>query len=118
MLIELPFPDKVLWPNGRTRNHRFKAARVRLHREWAQIATRTVAPPCFAHNGEQIPVSIEVCPQGRGQAPDADNCIAAAKAYLDGIADALKVNDRAFAAPTVTFGPRTAKFFIRIGGQA
>jgi len=28
--------------------------------------------------------------------PDMDNCLAMCKAYLDGIADALKVNDRRF----------------------
>ena len=28
--------------------------------------------------------------------PDADNCLSASKAYLDGIADALGVNDRRF----------------------
>ena len=30
----------------------------------------------------------------QGGKPDADNCLAACKAYLDGVADALGINDK------------------------
>jgi hypothetical protein len=63
-----------------------------------------------------IPIHITVKPKAKGPAPDADNCVSAAKAYLDGIASALGINDRHFAAPTVTISPeRTGQFIITVG---
>jgi crossover junction endodeoxyribonuclease RusA len=35
---------------------------------------------------------------------DRDNCVAALKSYLDGIADALGVDDRLFNTPSIAFG--------------
>ena len=112
--IVLPFPDKVLWPNGRTRNHKFKAATFKKAREAAAWATKAATVRvCDA----PIPVHLTVCPKRYGPAPDADNCVSACKAYLDGIAAALSINDRHFAAPTVTVSPeRTGQFIITVGG--
>ena len=65
---------------------------------------------------EIIPVRLVVHPKPKGPKPDRDNCVAAAKAMLDGIADALKVNDRRFEAPSVTFAtPRDGRFVVEIG---
>jgi crossover junction endodeoxyribonuclease RusA len=49
-----------------------------------------------------VSIAILVQPKTRN-APDADNCVASCKAYLDGIADAMRVDDRAFAAPWIAF---------------
>jgi len=38
---------------------------------------------------------IDYYPKTRNY-PDSDNCLSASKAYLDGIADALGINDRRF----------------------
>lgn len=112
-MIVLPFPPKVLWPNGRTLNHRYKAAAFKKAREEAAWATKAAnVRVCDA----PIPVHLTVCPKRYGPAPDADNCVSAAKAYLDGIASALGINDKHFCAPTVEIAAqRTGQFIITIG---
>lgn len=114
-MIVLPYPHKSLWPNGRA-HWAEKAREVKKHRKWAYLATRDAK--ISVGNGP-IPVHILVKPKARGPAPDRDNAIAACKAYLDGIAESLGVNDRHFAAPTVTISDeRTGQFVISIGEQA
>lgn len=104
MIIDLPWPNKALWPNGGDRTHPSKIARLkREHREWGRIAALEVLPKCFSHNGEPIPITIHVHAKPRGPLPDRDNCIAACKSLLDGIADAMKVNDSAFDIQPVQF---------------
>ena len=114
MIVVLPFPDKILWPNGRTKAHQWKAARTKEHKRWAYIASLE------ADIGEQylspVEIRLTVYPKARGPLPDQDNCIAAAKAYLDGIADAIGVNDRDFTAPIVSYGDRAkyGKFVVEV----
>lgn len=111
-VILLPYPHKALWPNGRA-HWAAKAREVKKHRQWAAFAAKAAS---LRLGDSPIPVAITVCPKRHGVAPDADNCAAAAKAYLDGIADALGINDRHFAAPTVEVSPeRTGQFIIKIG---
>ena len=111
-MVSLPYPHKALWPNGRV-HWGEKAREVKKHKRWAYDAMRA-ASFCIADS--PIPVHITVHPKRTGPLPDRDNCIAAAKAYLDGIADYLCVNDRHFAAPTVEFAPeRTGQFCITVG---
>jgi hypothetical protein len=112
-VIVLPFPNKVLWPNGRTRNVRYRAAEFKKARTEAVWAAKAAG---ITIGNSPIPVHITVKPKAKGPAPDADNCVSAAKAYLDGIAAALSVNDRHFQAPTVAISPeRTGQFVICIG---
>jgi hypothetical protein len=101
-MITLPFPAKVLWPNGRTRNHNYRAAEFKKHKEWAFYATRTVLPYCFKHNGKSIKLRYTITPKTR-HAIDKDNCVAAMKAYQDGIALALNIDDIMFDTPEVIF---------------
>lgn len=119
MRINLPFPDKALWPNGGDRTHHKKIERLkRSHRQWGYLATLEVKPPCFKHNGAEIPVTIEVHAKKFGPLPDKDNCVAACKAMLDGIADGLGVNDRVFGTPQVVFAPERDGRFVVILGSA
>jgi len=61
-------------------------------------------------------VHIVCHPKARGPAPDRDGIVSAAKSYLDGIADALGINDRHFSAPTVSISDkRTGQFVIYVG---
>jgi len=105
VIVRLPYPDKVIWPNGRTLNRRYKSAAVKSHKRWAYLAALA------ADEGEQflapVEVRLTVYPKARGPLPDQDNCSAACKAYLDGIADAIGVNDRNFTAPIIRYGERT-----------
>lgn len=111
-MICLPYPHKALWPNGRA-HWAVKAREVKKHRQWAALAAKAVR---LRLGDSPIPVAITCCPKRYGPAPDRDGIVSAAKAYLDGIADALGINDRHFAAPTVTISPeRTGQFIIKIG---
>ncbi len=114
MKIDLPWPDKILWPNGpRAKNHGHKASVVQKHRQWAHLATLE------ALGGDEpflpVAITIHVHAKPKGPLPDKDNCIAAAKSLLDGIADGLALNDRDFPAPEVIFAtPRDGRFVVEL----
>jgi hypothetical protein len=119
MRIDLPFPHKALWPNGRA-HHMAKAREAKKHRQWAHTATLEALQEhgTGGFGPGKIPITIEVHAKAKGPLPDADNCSAACKAMLDGIADALGVNDRDFAAPLVVFSPeRDGRFVVIIGRE-
>jgi crossover junction endodeoxyribonuclease RusA len=111
-VIVLPFPHKALWPNGRS-HWAVKAREAKKLRQEAAWATKAAS---LRIGDSPIPLHITVHPKRTGPAPDRDNIIAAAKHALDGIADALGINDRHFAAPTVTISnQRTGQFIIEVG---
>ena len=101
-MIELPFPDKILWPNGRG-HHMAKHRAFQKHKLWAYHAM-------LAHGGSaaltvagRIDWVVTFYPKTRN-AIDDDNARASLKAYQDGLAAAIGVNDSVFAAPSVQFG--------------
>lgn len=117
MRIELPYPAKALWPNGRA-HHMAKAREVKKHRAWAFAATLEALQREGTGGAGQspMPITIHVHARPKGPLPDRDNAIAASKSLLDGIADALRLNDRDFAAPQVEFAlPRDGRFVIQLG---
>lgn len=102
--ILLAWPDKGLSPNARLHYHalaRLKAAA----REEAMWSTKAAIPikarQAIAQGDEPIRLTLTFIPPDR-RPRDADNCIASLKAALDGIADALGVDDRRFQ-PTYEF---------------
>ena len=101
MIIELPFPAKALWPNGRA-NHFAKAREVKKHKGWAQTATLEA---CQKAPKPVAPIALHyvVYPKTR-HAVDRDNCVSAMKSYQDGIALTLGLNDSQFGTPTIEFG--------------
>lgn len=112
-MIVLSWPHKSLWPNGRA-HWATKAREAKKLRQEAAWATKAAS---VRVGDSPVPIHITVCPKAKGPAPDADNAVAAAKHALDGIADALGINDRHFAAPTVTISDeRTGQFIIAVGG--
>ena len=95
MIISMEFPPACLFPNRKngahwtTTKNAKEVARIR-----AVEATKQATQREFDGVGT-IPLSIVfVAPDGRHR--DLDNCLAAAKAQLDGMADALGVNDKRF----------------------
>lgn len=115
MLIDLPYPHKALWPNGRY-NRQGTAREIKKHRAWAHNATIAEVKGSVP---ERVVLRVTVYPKRIGPAPDRDNCIAACKAYFDGIADALKLNDRTFGTPEVTISEsRSDRFTIQIGAAS
>jgi crossover junction endodeoxyribonuclease RusA len=101
VVIDLPFPAKALWPNGRA-HWAEKARAVKTHRAWACVAAWAAGAP-FTDPIVRVSIAVTVHPKTRNPI-DRDNCVAALKSYLDGIADALGVDDRTFDTPSISFG--------------
>ena len=111
--IELPWPHSALSPNGRP-HYYTKAAQTKKHVKLAWGAAKEQLPPCFKHNGERITVRLTFHPKPKGPEPDKDNCIASCKAYLDGLAMALGVNDSLFDIAAPVIAERGSKVVIEI----
>jgi crossover junction endodeoxyribonuclease RusA len=95
MMIELPFPPSSLSGHNNG-NWRGKSGTVRKYREWAKAATQEV----FGTSGwpdrgtGDIAITVRfIPPDRRGDRMNYPNRI---KPAIDGIADALKVNDKRF----------------------
>lgn len=91
-VITLPWPDKALHPNARVHwAAKAKAAKAaRTAAGWAAKVARVRV------EGEgRVTLNILFKPPSRRR-HDIDNCLAACKSALDGIADALGINDCRF----------------------
>ena len=96
-MIKLPFPPSSL--SGHANGHwRTKAAITRKHRQWAHDATLALLPIII--QGGDIKVHIAFTPPNNRS--DRANFPNRVKPYLDGIAEALGVNDKRFL-PTYEF---------------
>ena len=111
-MIEVSYPDRALWSNGRA-HWRVKAREAKKLRAEAMWATKAAN---VRIGDSPIPVHIVVHQKRLGRTVDKDNAIAAAKHALDGIAAALGIDDRHFCAPTVEISPeRSGKFVFYVG---
>ena len=94
MHIELAWPHKDLSPNGRA--HFMAVSRAKKDaREAANWSTRAVKPLGWKHDGSRLTFLITAYPPDK-RARDDDNITASCKAYRDGVADALGVDDKLF----------------------
>lgn len=97
--IPTGWPSSNLSPNGRP-NRWQKAKSLRQAKNEGFIATLAAKPVGFQFGPGPLKVYIHAFPptrpQGGGRHPDDDNLIASAKAFLDGIAFALGVDDSRF----------------------
>lgn len=94
--LVIPWPPKELQPNARV--HRFAKARAaKSYRHDCWVLAMTVPRP---EPAERMHLKITFSPPTK-QARDLDNCLAAIKSGLDGVADAWKINDRAFRPITI-----------------
>lgn len=100
-MIELPLPHKILWPNGRG-HHMAKNREFQKHKDWAFKAALANGARLFKWDGEPISLRYTVTPKTR-HSVDRDNAVAAMKAYQDGFALAMGIDDNAFAAPVIHF---------------
>lgn len=90
-LIVLPFPPASL--SGHAEGHwRDKSGPTAKHRAWARQATQAVVVRVPATG--DIPIHVRFVPPDNRS--DRVNFPVRMKAYFDGIADALKVNDARF----------------------
>lgn len=93
--ITLPHPAKALRPNIAVRMHwGAKAAARAKARELARITTVDAIAAQKIDLIHFLPTGYILEWNYKGSKPDADNCLAACKGYLDGICDTLKINDR------------------------
>lgn len=104
-MIELPWPPKELSPNARV-HWSVRARATKAFREQAYWLAKASSLPRVAFDGP-IAFRVEFQPPDKRHRDD-DNIIAAFKSARDGIADALGVNDRRFAA-SYLFNPRPVK---------
>lgn len=108
MKVLLPYPAAPLWPNKPAHWSKVHKAKKKARRDayWAAHAIGN-----YPIQSDRITVKITVGGRPKGPLPDKDNCVSAAKALLDGIADALGVNDNRFEAPVVEFSPERSSSF-------
>lgn len=90
--VRLPWPAKELSPNARV-HFRAKAATVKSYRESAYWLTKASDLRAPAEGG--IALRLDFHPPDRRRR-DLDNMLASVKSAIDGIADALEVNDQRF----------------------
>ena len=95
LVIELDFPPADLFPNRAKGRHWGSLYQTRSsYRESSQWLAKSQING-WKHSGKNISLDlIFEMPDKRYR--DADNCLAAAKGALDGLADALFVNDKLF----------------------
>ena len=102
--IILPWPARGLHPNARLhwapKAKLTKAARC-YAREAARSAAEAVGVGDWAESGA-VPVTVAFMPPDK-RPRDLDGLLSQSKAYLDGVADGLGVNDRRFR-PTLQLG--------------
>jgi len=118
IVVTLPFPDRRLNPNNSKGRHWAatvalrKAARVGA----AQLTREAAIAPQFEPGQELSLVITFVQPDRRAR--DRDNLLAACKPMLDGVADALDVNDSQFEPVTIRreYGKKPGAVLIEIGG--
>lgn len=94
-VIVLDFPPKDLFPNRASGKH--WGSLYKLKSDYRESSTWLAKSQLgdWKHNRNQIVLTLAFhMPDKRWR--DADNCLAAAKAGIDGLADALMVNDRIF----------------------
>lgn len=94
MIIDLPWPPKELSPNAR--NHWAVTARAKkIYRTACWGLTKERIKTQSFKDCDKILLKITFYPPSKRHY-DLDNCVASMKAGLDGIADALQVNDNKF----------------------
>lgn len=93
MRIELPWPPASLSGHTDGKGHWEKIAATKKHREWARLATLAGGNADLPQHGD-VPIKFRFEPPNRrGDRVNFPNRI---KPYIDGIAEALKINDSRF----------------------
>lgn len=96
LTVHLPHPAKALRPNTMRRCHWAPIANARAAaRDAARTATWDAinTTPDTDISAINPPRSYSLIWYYKGKRPDADNCLASIKAYLDGCCDTLGIDD-------------------------
>ena len=92
--VTLPWYSKEVSPNSRVHWSVHSRAK-RQHKELAKIYTMN-ANVSFSDDKHKVFLNIIFCPPSKRRY-DLDNCLASCKAYLDGISQAIGIDDSRFA---------------------
>jgi len=96
LVVVLPFPDRRLNPNSSKGKHWASTVALRKSaRAGAALLTTAAAAGHEFERGAELALVITFVQPDR-RARDRDNLLAACKPMLDGLADALGVNDSQF----------------------
>ncbi len=95
--IRLPWPDKDMSPNARIHWAR-KAKAVKIARCFAFFKTKEAGWDKIQLPEGRLHLWIDFYPPTK-RMPDDDNMLSRCKAYRDGIADALGIDDKRFISP-------------------
>ena len=115
MRIELDFPPADLFPNRAKGRHwaSLHATKTQYRENSAWLAKHQIRTWKAPEGDIRLTLTFQM-PDRRMR--DADNCLAAAKAALDGLADALQVNDQRFQ-PIVVYrelGTKPGKLVVEL----
>lgn len=123
LTITLPFPDPDLMPNRRLGKHwgQTSTAKQRAWDDAYVLAHQAMQGyrGAWTPTNQAVPVTLTFCaPDNRRR--DLDNLLAAAKHALDGVAAALRMDDREFAPVTLKRGAvgKPGALVVVIGGEA
>lgn len=105
-MIEMPWPEKQVWPNFRQSHHwRSYNKQRKAQRDLACLLTKASK---MRHDwdavGAHIPLRVTITPPDNRRR-DRDGMIGACKGILDGMSDAWGVNDQFFAPAYVFADP-------------
>ena len=112
LIVRMPFPAPELFPNRKNGKH-WSATNAVKAKQHADGYNATKAAGAFEMQDGYIPLSLLfLTPDGRKR--DVDNMLAASKALIDGMAQALGVDDRRFRPVFVDWvrGPNKAGLLI------
>jgi crossover junction endodeoxyribonuclease RusA len=120
MTVMLPFPDRRLNPNSSKGKHWASTVALRKSaRISAKVLTLDVEHGCAFVPGAEVELTITFIQPDR-RARDRDNLLAACKPMLDGVADALDINDSQFEPVTIRreYGSKPGAVRIEITTRA
>lgn len=115
MRIELDFPPASLFPNRTKGTHWTVTHKAKTGYRDNSVWLTKGQMNGWKHTDGNIAMTITfVMPDKRLR--DTDNCLAAAKAGLDGMAEALGVNDRQFQPVTIyrEYGMKPGKMIVEL----
>lgn len=115
LTIELPWPPAELSPNARVHYFALSRAKKRYRRAcWLSTLEQKVRLPAVVP--ARFHVWLEFSPPDRDawRSYDRDNLIARMKAGLDGICDALQIDDDRFESPRADLVAATAEGGVRV----
>lgn len=109
MKIELPFPPASLSGHAKGNWHG-KSSVTKKRREWARLATLAAGAVVLRATGD---IAIRILFQPANRRGDRTNFAGRMKPYIDGIADALGLNDSRFL-PSYEFAEPTPPGLVTV----